>query len=221
MIVTIDGPAGAGKSSVARAVADRLGFQFLDTGSMYRAVAWAGLQSGIALDDQDALARTAQNVQIDFRDDSVFVDDVDVTLEIRTPEVTAAVKHAAANGSVRQLLVQQQRRVAAAVENLVTEGRDQGSVVFPNADCKIFLTATPEERAKRRYRELVRGGAETTYPEVLRLQNQRDASDQARTIAPLVKPEDATEVYTDGMTQEQVINHLVWIIQSIRSGDSE
>lgn len=215
MIVTIDGPAGAGKSSVARAVANRLGYQFLDTGAMYRAVAWAGLQAGIRLDDERALAETAQELQIRFHDDAVFVNDQDVTAEIRSPNVTAAVKHAASNAAVREQLVEQQRRIGQAVDHLVTEGRDQGSVVFPEAECKIFLTATPEERARRRYQELLRAGQKTTYSEVLETQNQRDASDQARVIAPLVKPDDAVEVYTDDMNEEQVVTHLVWIIQSM------
>lgn len=214
MIVTIDGPAGAGKSSVARELAKRLGFDFLDTGAMYRAVAWAGLAADIALDDLDALSEVAGKIKIEFEGDRILVDGKDVSQVIRTPKVTEHVKFAAKNAKVREILVQQQRRIGASCENLVTEGRDQGTIVFPQAACKIFLTATPEERARRRYRQLIASGERITFAEVLESQNQRDAADQSRDVAPLAKAEDAIEVYTDEMTAEEVLTHLVWVVQS-------
>lgn len=217
MIVTIDGPAGAGKSSVARELAKRLGFQFLDTGAMYRAVAWAGLQADVDLQDEAALANVAQDLRIRFDKNQVWADDCDVSQAIRSPEVTQAVRFAAGNSRIRYLLVEQQRQIGATVDNLVTEGRDQGSVVFPQAACKIFLTATPEERARRRYKELLCKGEIVTFHEVLESQNQRDQSDAARELAPLMKPEGAIEIYTDGMTEEQVIQHLAWIVETTRN----
>lgn len=217
MIVTIDGPAGAGKSSIARRLADRLGFEFLDTGAMYRAVAWAALQAKLDLGQPDAVTKVASEIRIEFKNGCLTVDGQDVSEQIRTPEVTKSVKHAAGNAEVRSLLVDQQRRIGEASEDLVTEGRDQGTVVFPNAECKIFLTATPEERARRRYRELVAKGEVITFAEVLESQNARDAGDADRKVAPLAKAEDAIEVYTDEMTPEQVLAHLEWIVASTRS----
>ena len=217
MIVTIDGPAGAGKSSIARRLAERLGFDFLDTGAMYRAVAWAALQSESNLANPEAIVRIASDIKIEFKGGRLIVDGHDASEEIRTPEVTEHVKYAAGNEEVRSLLVHQQRQIGDASQDLVTEGRDQGTVVFPNAECKIFLTATPEERARRRYRELIGKGEVITFAEVLDSQNKRDAGDADREVAPLVKADDAVEVYTDEMTPEQVLAHLEWIVASTRS----
>ena len=214
MIVTIDGPAGAGKSSVARALASRLGFEFLDTGAMYRAVAWAAVEANVDLNDPRAMTELARRIKIEFREDRIHVDGKDVSCEIRTPQVTENVKYAAGNETVRAILVEQQKRIGAEAENLVTEGRDQGTVVFPKAACKIFLTATPEERARRRYRELIAKGQVITFADVLESQNKRDAGDSNRDVAPLVKAEDAVEVYTDEMTPDAVLQHLEWLIRS-------
>ena len=213
MIVTIDGPAGAGKSSVARALADRLGFEFLDTGAMYRAVTWAVLKANANLEIADEVEAIARRIRIEFRDNDIFVDSHNVSKEIRTPRVTESVKFAAGNPTVRNILVEQQRRIGSEAENLVTEGRDQGTVVFPKAECKIFLTATAEERARRRYRELIAKGEMVTFASVLESQNERDQRDEQREHAPLARAEDAVEVYTDEMSQEQVLTHLEWIVR--------
>src|SRR5688572_31662511 len=157
MIVTIDGPAGAGKSSIARRLAERLGFQFLDTGAMYRAVALAALRAGLGHGDEDWIARLAREITIDMRHERTFLNGEDVSAAIRTSEVSAAVYLAADNVAVRQRLVELQRQIAAG-RDIVTEGRDQGTVAFPNAECKIFLTASREERARRRYEELINRG---------------------------------------------------------------
>ena len=214
MIVTIDGPAGAGKSSVAKELAERLGFQFLDTGAMYRAVAWAGLESKIDMADVNAMAELAARLRIGCEGDTILVDGKNVTEAIRTVDVTENVQFAAANVEVREVLVEQQRQIGRDADNLVTEGRDQGTVVFPQAECKIYLTATPEERARRRHVQLQEKGEELSLDEVLRQQNQRDDRDASRSVAPMAKPQDAIEVYTDAMTQEQVVNHLIWLVRS-------
>ena len=147
MIITIDGPAGAGKSSVARALARRLGFAFLDTGAMYRAVALAGKRKGLDWDQPGDLADLAHRIDLNLEDDRIYLDGEDVSEEIRTSDVTAVTRYAADNQQVRRHLVDLQR-AAAAGKNIVTEGRDQGTLAFPNAQCKIFLTASPQERAQ-------------------------------------------------------------------------
>lgn len=214
MIVTIDGPAGAGKSSVARALAERLGFEFLDTGAMYRAVAWAAIHAGVDIEDAAAVAKVAKCIKIEFQGDTLFVDGRDVSQEIRSPQVTENVRFAAGNEDVRSLLVEQQRRIGLKAKNLVTEGRDQGTIVFPDAECKIFLTATAEERARRRYRQLISKGVEVTFADVLDSQNRRDEGDQSRDVAPLAKAPDAIEVYSDNMSLEQVLTHLQWLVEA-------
>lgn len=216
MIVTIDGPAGAGKSSAARRLANRLGFDFLDTGAMYRAVAWAACETNISFEDPRQIEALAERITIDFNGDQVLVDGRDVTTEIRTPAVTERIRYAASNERVRETLSERQRQIGARSKNLVTEGRDQGTIVFPQADCKIFLTATAEERAKRRFHELIAKGENVTFPEVLKSQNQRDAGDANRSIGPLAKAEDAIEVYTDGMSPDEVLDHLEWIVRTAK-----
>jgi cytidylate kinase len=213
MIVTIDGPAGAGKSSTARALAGRLGFGFLDTGAMYRSVALAAVREGLSWDQPDDLASLAQRIVIDVGEDRVLLDGVDVTREIRSPEITAVTHHAANNPGVREHLVRLQRR-AGAGRNIVTEGRDQGTVVFPQAECKIFLTASPEERAQRRLRDLQAQGDREAFERVLAAQNERDRGDAGRTVGPLASAPDAVEVRTDGLRPEEVVDRLEALVRS-------
>ena len=207
MIVTIDGPAGAGKSSAARALARRLDFRFLDTGAMYRAVALAAMQRDLAGEDADALVHLARDLDIRVSEDQVLVDGHDVTREIRTMAVTSATRFAANNPGVRAILVGLQRAAAAGL-NVVTEGRDQGTVVFPNAECKFFLTAGAEERAKRRMKDLAARGEHVAYALVLAQQEARDRQDCSRAVGPLVPACDAIEIPTDGLTPEQVVDRL-------------
>lgn len=216
MIVTIDGPAGAGKSSVARDLARRLGFQFLDTGAMYRAVALAALRAGLGDDDTDKIAELAERLNVEFQGDRVLLDGADVTAAIRTSEVSAAVYLAADNPRVRARLVELQRNIAGA-RDTVTEGRDQGTVAFPHAECKIFLTATPQERARRRHAELASRGETLSLAEVLAQQTERDRRDAMRPVGALVRAADATEVLTDGLTAEQVVDRLEEIVRQCRS----
>ncbi len=207
MIITIDGPAGAGKSSVARALARRLDFRFLDTGAMYRAVALAGQRRGLDWDVPDDLARLARTLDIRVNGDRILLDGQDVTEAVRTSEVTAVTRYAAGNPKVREHLVELQRTLAAAAD-VVTEGRDQGTVVFPHAECKIFLTASPEERARRRLRDLQAQGEPVTLEQVLAAQQRRDREDAGREVGPLVAAADAVHVCTDGMSLEQVVDRL-------------
>lgn len=216
MVVTIDGPAGAGKSSAARELARRLGFRFLDTGSMYRAVTYAALEQGVDLTDSAALAEVAEQVAIQLDGDRVLIDGQDVTRDIRTLEITTATRYAADCPKVRSRLVELQRRLADGVD-VVTEGRDQSTVVFPNAECKVFLTASEEIRAERRYLDLVARGEHVTRGEVLAKQRVRDEGDSSRAVGALVKADDAIEVSTDGLTREQVVDRLMELVEQRRS----
>jgi CMP/dCMP kinase len=207
MIITIDGPAGAGKSSVARALAGRLGFRFLDTGAMYRAVALAGKRSGLDWDAPDDLARLARTLDITVVGDRILLDGEDVTEAVRTSEVTAVTRYAADNPQVRDRLVQLQRTLAGR-DNVVTEGRDQGTVAFPQAECKIFLTASPAERARRRLRDLQSQGEPVTLEQVLAAQGRRDREDAGRPVGPLAPAPDAVEVCTDGIGLDEVTDRL-------------
>lgn len=213
MIVAIDGPAGAGKSSAARSLAKRLGFRFLDTGAMYRAVALAAVRRNLDWDDPEALADLARQLQIEVSDDRVLLGGEDVTEAIRTLAITTVTHYAANNAEVREHLVWLQRR-AAGTDNIVTEGRDQGTVVFPRAECKIFLTASPAERARRRLQDLQRRGEKLTFEEVLAKQNERDERDITREVGPLMPARDAIEVRTDGLDSQQVVDRLEALVRS-------
>ena len=211
-IVTIDGPAGAGKSTAARQLAVNLGFRFLDTGAMYRAVAFAALKQGIDLTDAVALGRLASDMQMEMVGDRLLLDGVDVTDDLRTSAITSATHYAADHPDVRGRLVELQR-CAAGHGDVVSEGRDQGTVVFPDAGCKFFLTASAEERARRRVQDLESRGEQAEFEDVLAGQNQRDERDAARDVGPLVAAEDAVHIPTDGMTVGEVVNHLEELVR--------
>jgi cytidylate kinase len=215
MIVTIDGPAGAGKSTVAKRLARRLGFTFLDTGAMYRAVTLAALRRGLSWDDREALVRLAGEIRIVPQDGRTWLDGEDVTDLVRTYEISNLVRHAANNSGVRAQLVELQR-AAAAGKDVVTEGRDQGTVVFPQAECKIYLTAGPEERARRRLADLEARGEHLNFDDVLAKQNTRDESDRSRDVGPMVAAADAIEFVTDGLTIDEVVDRLEQLVLARR-----
>ena len=210
--MTIDGPAGAGKSSIARQVADRVGFDFLDTGAMYRAVTLGAIRAQIDLQDVDALVKFANRVQLRWEDHKIYLDGVNVTDEIRTPIVTNAIRYIADLPEVRFQLSKQQRRIAEG-RNIVTEGRDQGAEVFPDAECKIFLTASSEERARRRQQQLAEAGRYLPLEDVLKAQDQRDAEDQDRPIGKLRAADDAVIINSDGMTSDEVLQRALEIVE--------
>ncbi len=215
MIITLDGPAGAGKSSAARALATRLGWCYMDTGAMYRAVALIALDRLVSLDDATRIAMLAESLAIAFRDGRVFVGDRDVSTEIRTARVTAATRPVADAPPVREVMKQMQRRIAAGID-VVTEGRDQGSEVFPDAEVKVFLTASPVERALRRHREETARGVPLSLDDVLDAQNRRDEGDRMRPVGAMQPAADAVLVETDGLTQEEVVDRLVRLIEARR-----
>jgi cytidylate kinase len=213
MIVTLDGPAGAGKSSTARALAARLGWCYMDTGAMYRAVALMALDRGISLDDSARLAELAEAITIEFRDGQVVVDGRDVSTEIRTDRITQATRPVADAPPVREAMKRVQRRMAEGMD-VVTEGRDQGSVVFPAAALKVFLTASPEERARRRHHEEAARGTAASLAAILAAQSQRDEGDRTRAVGAMKPADDAVIVETDGLTAEEVVNRLVAMIEA-------
>ena len=219
MIIAIDGPAGAGKSTVTRMLAERLDFMFLDTGAMYRAVTLVALEKEVPLDDNEQLAEIAKTIELRFEGDTVFVDGQDKTKEIRTPEVTRKIKSVADAVEVREHLVALQRRIAAT-GNFVSEGRDQGTVAFPNAECKIFLTASTHFRAIRRARQLKEAGKNVTVEEVISDMNIRDYNDENRKVGRLLKADDATEVNTDNKTINDVVDELEQIAKERIAGSS-
>jgi CMP/dCMP kinase len=204
-IIAIDGPGGSGKSTVARHLADRLGFDYLDTGAMYRAVAFAALRRGIDPSDVEPVANLVEDLELSVGDDGVLVDGVDATIEIRGPEVTRAVSLVAANPAVRTELRSRQREWAAGREGGVVEGRDIGTVVFPEARLKVFLTARADVRAERRSQEVTDLEYETVAADLAR----RDALDEEREDSPLAQADDALVLDTSGMSVDAVVETLV------------
>jgi len=215
MIVTLDGPAGAGKSSAARALAERLGWCHLDTGAMYRTVALVALERGVPLDDAPRLAALTERIAITFRDGRVLADGRDVSAEIRTERVTQATRCVADAPPVREAMKRIQRRLAQDVD-VVTEGRDQGTEVFPHAEVKVFLTASPEERARRRHREEADRGAVSNLESVRRALVTRDEGDRSRPVGAMRPAADAVVLDTDGLSRDEVVERLAALVTARR-----
>lgn len=216
LIIAIDGPAGAGKSTVAKAVAQTLGYVYIDTGAMYRAIAWEALSQQVKSDDDKALTVIACTIKIELKNSShglrVFANSQDVTVAIRTPQVTAFVATVAKVPGVRTALLDLQRRLAAA-GGVVMDGRDIGTRILPTADVKIFLTATVDERARRRYKELVAKGYSLELAQLQQQIADRDKQDSERECSPLVQAIDAVLLDTSNLTVEQAVQSILTICQ--------
>jgi len=217
MILTIDGPAGAGKSSAAKELARRLGFEYLDTGAMYRAVTLAALRAGINLRDPAAVETVLSGLALAMPPGKVVLNGEDITPLIRTAEVTAASGPIADNHAVRRRLVDLQRAIAAG-RDMVCEGRDQGTIVFPDAACKFFLVADPDERARRRQREMRERGEVLDLAEVLKAQEARDQRDARRDLAPMKPAADALVLDSTHLTLQQVVDRMEQEVRRCTTG---
>jgi cytidylate kinase len=212
LIIAIDGPSGAGKGTVARAVARELGYHHVDSGAMYRAIGWKALRDGVPLDDEAAVAALAARSPIEVSNAAVTIDATDVTRAIRTPEIDRAAAAVARLPRVRGVLVERQREMGTGGA-IVMEGRDIGTVVFPNADVKVYLDASPEERARRRASDPAHSGVPVEVSEVATLLTLRDESDRTRTASPLYAAPDAHVVDTTGKSVDEVVGEVMAVVK--------
>jgi len=211
LIVAIDGPSGAGKGTVARAIATELGYRHVDSGAMYRAIGWKALREHLPLDDEDAVTQLADRSRLDITGTHIVVDGIDVTREIRTPAIDRAATSVARLPSVRAILVKRQREMAAD-GGIVMEGRDIGTVVFPEADVKIYLDASADERARRRASDPAHTGVPATVADVATLLSQRDEIDRTRAASPLYAAPDAIVIDTTGKPVNLVVREVMTVI---------
>lgn len=220
--IAIDGPAGAGKSTVARLVAQKLGYTYLDTGAMYRAIALAVLQANISGDDATAIATLVKKCDLQIKTEAnginkIYLDDKDVTAEIRQHAVSNLVSNVANHKAVRDVLVEKQRQMASQ-GGAVLDGRDIGTVVLPNAELKIFLTASLAQRAKRRFGDLKKAGENVSINQLTKSIEERDNKDAKNTYGPMIPAADAITINTDNMTITQVVSHIVELSKNCRGG---
>ena len=220
MIIAIDGPAGSGKSTVAQRIASRLNFKYIETGSMYRAVAWKAQQAGIEPEDVERIAGVARTISIEFQPGTerqkVMVDGEDLTPLLKTEVIGRLAAIVAANKAVREILVAQQQSMGRS-GNVVMDGRDIGTVVFPNADKKFFMVADQKERAQRRYEEIKVKSPEVTFEKIYEQLQQRDYEDENRAVSPLVPAEDSIPLDTTRMGIDEVVDHMIEIIGPVHS----
>ena len=208
LVIAVDGPAGAGKSTIAKLIADKLNINYIDTGAMYRAITYKCLQNNIDINNEEEVINIAKDCEIDFRDNNIYLNGEILKDEIRTMEVSNNVSNVAKIKEVRYLMVDVQRNIGK-VSSVILDGRDIGSYVFPNADYKFFLVATPEERGKRRYKELVNKGYDVNLEEIINDIIKRDEIDSNREFAPLIKAEDAIEIDTTGKNIDEVVESVL------------
>ena len=214
--IALDGPAGSGKSTVAKAIADKLDILYLDTGAMYRACALECLKRGVSVKDEPKVAETVDNIDLEIKYEDgkqvTVLDGEDVSLKIRKPEISMLASDVSAHKCVRLKMVEMQRKIAANMD-CVLDGREIGSFVLPNAKYKFFVTAKPEIRAERRYKELIARGNDVNYGELLSEIKQRDYNDSHREFAPLVRTEDAVYVDTSDMTIDKVVDTILTVVK--------
>jgi len=210
--ITIDGPAGAGKSTVAKILARKLGFLHLDSGAVYRAIGYAAKKGGVNLDDEVAITEFLKKITVDIDKGKVFLNGEDITEEIRTPEGGSLASKVARFLSVRKEVIEILRKIASN-KKVITDGRDAGTNIFPDAQVKVFLTASPEERAKRRYKELKSKGFNIKYEDILNEIIERDNQDKNRKVAPLTVPEGAIVIDTTGKTVDEVVSLIEKIVR--------
>ena len=213
LIIAIDGPSGAGKGTIARAIARELGYRHIDSGAMYRAVGWKAIRDGVPLDNEAAVAALAEGSRIDVSSTAITIDDADVTRAIRTPEIDRAAAAVARLPRVRAVLVDRQRQLGAG-GGIVMEGRDIGTVVFPDADVKVYLDASPEERARRRASDPAHTGVPAAVSDVATLLTQRDEIDRTRAASPLYAAQDALVVDTTGKDVDTVVNEVLTLVRA-------
>lgn len=208
LVIAVDGPAGAGKSTIAKIIAEKLNINYIDTGAMYRAITYKCLEKNIDINNEDEVTKIAKDTEIDFKDNNIYLDGQILTDEIRTIEVSNNVSNVAKIKEVRYLMVDVQREIGKS-NSVILDGRDIGSYVFPNADYKFFLVATPEERGKRRHIELIKKGYDITLDEIIEDIVRRDEIDSNREFAPLVKAENAIEIDTTGKSINDVVDSVL------------
>lgn len=208
LVIAVDGPAGAGKSTIAKIIAENLKINYIDTGAMYRAITYKCLKNNIDINNEEEVSNLAKKTNIDFKDNNIYLDGKILTDEIRTIEVSNNVSNVAKIKEVRYLMVDVQREIGKR-SSVILDGRDIGSYVFPNADYKFFLIATPQERGQRRFIELSKKGYKVTLEDIIKDIVKRDEIDSNREFAPLIKAKDAIEIDTTGKTIDEVVDIVI------------